>query len=92
MTHGLRTAGVDQYKRILGHGHGTKETRMTTEANHRQLILSRAKGAEEGRKETRLKQNIFRTFYLQLKGRLEIPFGCGWVSISSLKAKSSSND
>jgi hypothetical protein len=65
---------------------------MATEAKSRQLILSGAKGTGKGRKEPRLEQDIFRTFYLQLKGRLEIPFGCGWASISSLRAKSSTND
>lgn len=53
---------------------------------------ARTNGAEKGRKETVLKEKIFRIFYLHSKGRLETPFGAWWVSINFLKAKSSASD
>lgn len=68
-------------------GQRKQESQMRTDGKR-----ERAHGAEKRRKGIVLKQNIFRTFYLRSKGRLETPFGAGWVSINFLKAKSSTSD
>lgn len=70
-------------------GQRKQESQMRQRAGSKR---ARTNGAEKRRKGTVLKQNIFRIFYLRSKGRLETPFGAGWVSINFLKAKSSTGD